>query len=245
MTSEGPSGDGPCGPSFGGPFGKSALSIFGASKVKAPSKPLDKMDLAELFIHYGSDKDRNGYTQCYHAILNHLRDSEVSLLEIGIGTMIPGAHSSMVGYALEGYEPGGSLRAWAQYFPKGQIVGVDIQPDTQFTNVDRVRTFLCDSTDVTSTNVFKQKLEGQQFDVIVDDGSHWDTAQLKTLSNLYPLLKEGGYYIIEDIYPGSGVSVNPKQVDDIVGGDPFFFVGVKNNICVIHKSHINSKRENY
>ncbi len=99
-------------------------------------------DLCDLFNKYGSDKDRNGYAQVYHTLFHKLCDQPINFLEIGIGTMIPGVASSMQGYALEGYKPGGSLRAWRDYFVNGRIVGVDIQPDTQFTDEQRIETYL-------------------------------------------------------------------------------------------------------
>src|SRR5215831_13779827 len=102
-------------------------------------------DLAQLFHQYGSDKDRNGYAPCYAALLTPRRESIRSVLEIGIGTMIEGVPASMRGYALGHYSPGGSLRAWRDFFPHADVVGVDIQPDTQFSD-DRITTHLADST---------------------------------------------------------------------------------------------------
>jgi len=156
-----------------------------------------KMYLGDLFNKYGSDKDRHGYTPIYDSLFKKIRQNEISLLEIGIGTMIEGAHSSMVGYALPGYAPGGSLRAWRDYFPRGDICGIDVQPDTQF-NEDRIITALADST---NKEALDNALKSKQFDIIVDDGSHYDEHQLQTLENLWDRLKPGGYYIIEDLQP--------------------------------------------
>jgi hypothetical protein len=201
-------------------------------------------DLSELFNKYGSDKDRNGYTQLYHTLFHKMKNEPIVMLEIGIGTMIPGAHSSMVGYALNGYAPGGSLRAWRDYFTEGKIIGADVQPDTQFSDEPRIETYICNSTSPLDSNNFMEKLD-VQFDIIIDDGSHVDHHQLLTLQNFYKYLKPGGIYIIEDIYPGSLVSTNPGVVAFLCNYDPYFFVGLKNNLCVIYKEHINSKRENY
>ena len=202
------------------------------------------LDLSELFNKYGSDKDRNGYTQLYHTLFDKMKDEPIVMLEIGIGTMIPGAHSSMVGYSLEGYNPGGSLRAWRDFFSKGRIIGADVQPDTQFTDEPRIETYLCDSTNYNDVNQFTEKLD-VKFDIIIDDGSHYDQHQMITLQNFYKHLKPGGIYIIEDIYPGSKVSTNPGALAFLCDYDPYFFVGIKNNLCIIYKQHIKSKRENY
>ena len=219
-------------------------------------------DLAELFNKYGSDKDRNGYAQIYHTLFYEKRLNSICMLEIGIGTLIPGVHSSMVGYNLPGYKPGGSLRAWRDFFPKGRIIGADIQLDTQFDDEPRIETYICDSTKPDSVSELMNKISQKpssenedsddqydaddfKFDIILDDGSHHDMDQIDTLKHFYPYLKEGGIYIIEDIYLGSKVVSMPGIVSAMCQHDPFFFVGVKNNICVIYKQHITSKRLNF
>jgi hypothetical protein len=211
------------------------------------------MDLAELFHHYGSDKDRNGYSPLYATLLTALRLSSqrVRLIEVGIGTMIEGAPSSMLGYGLEGYRPGGSLRAWRDWFrlPRRSeldIVGLDIQPDTQFSE-EGIRTALCDSTDGQAVESCFKKLgiPRSSVDVLIDDGLHLDTAQWATLKNMLPFVRDGGFYIIEDIYHSSRVSGEPERLEEYAAGYPYFFVGVKNNLCVVHKSPLHTRRLGY
>jgi hypothetical protein len=190
-------------------------------------------ELGALFNTYGSDKDRNGYTPMYHSILKHLRDREIALLEVGIGTLIPGAPSSMVGYSLPGYAPGGSLRAWRDYFPKGRIVGADIQPDTQFSE-DRITTVLADSS---SKEQLDKALGDQMFDVIIDDGLHWDETQVQTLQNLWHRVRPGGFYITEDITEWSRIPTEFRgRITEIVGSTAVFFLTEKKNFMVISKS---------
>lgn len=207
------------------------------------------LDLAELFNKYGSDKDRNGYAQVYYTLFANKCNDNIVLLEIGIGTMIPGVHSSMHDYSLEGYKPGGSLRAWRDFFPNGRIIGVDVQPDTQFDDEPRIETYICNSTKASELTELISNLkiddEDLKFDIIIDDGSHYDMDQLQTLRNFYPYLKDGGIYIIEDINPNCRIVQHPALVGCGCQQDPYFFVGLKNNICVIYKSHLNSKRLNY
>lgn len=190
-------------------------------------------DLAALFNKYGSDKDRNGYSHLYSILFDHLKNNEMNVLEVGIGTMTDGAASSMKGYMPDTYLPGASLRAWRDYFVNSAVYGADVQPDTQFEET-RIKTFLCDSTsrDAVSAVI---GASGLQFDIIVDDGLHWDRAQMDTLQNFFPYLKEGGLYVIEDIYPGSGLSSNPNLIKDLIGPYEYYYVGLKNNQCVIRK----------
>jgi hypothetical protein len=196
------------------------------------------LDLADLFNKYGSDKDRNGYSHLYSILFDGLKNEKLNVLEIGIGTMIQGAQSSMKGYMPDSYLPGASLRAWNDYFINSAIYGIDIQLDTQI-NEDRINTFVADSTNADAVNELMQKLN-IQFDIIIDDGWHWDEAQKNTLKNFFPYLKDGGIYVIEDIYPGSNITNGPHEIKNIVGSNEHCFVGLANNQCVIRKKNINA-----
>ena len=199
----------------------------------------NNLDIADLFNKYGSDKDRNGYSHLYSILFDRIKNDKLNVLEIGIGTMIGGVKSSMKGYMPDTYLPGASLRAWNDYFPNARIIGMDIQKDTQFTE-NRIETYLCDSTDPNSVYEVMNKLN-IQFDIIVDDGWHYDEAQKKTFINFIPYLKDNGIYVIEDIYPGSNLNNSVDIMKEITNGYEYFFVGLKNNQCVIRKKKINAK----
>jgi len=151
--------------------------------------------LRQLIDFYGSDKTINGYTPIYQSIFYPLRNNDLNLLEIGIGTMIPNVPSSMVGYGSEHYAPGASLKAFRDFFSNGKIYGGDIQEDCMFEE-DRIKTFLFNSMDINECNA---ALNDLTFDIIIDDGLHEAQAQLNTFLNLFPRLNSGGYYFIEDI----------------------------------------------
>lgn len=152
-------------------------------------------NLGELFDHYGTDKTRSGYAGIYEDLYEHRRHEVTRVLEIGIGTLLPAAPSSMLGYAAPHYRPGGSLRAWRDYFPNATIWGIDTQHDTQF-NEHRITTTLADSTNPAQ---LRRVLDGLDFDLIIDDGAHDPLSQVKTLNNLWSYRKPDGWYIIEDI----------------------------------------------
>jgi len=188
--------------------------------------------LGDLFNKYGSDKDRNGYTVLYQSLFKNLRQQPVDLLEIGIGTMLPDVYYSMHKYALPGYKPGGSLRAWRDYFPNGNIIGCDIQPDTQFSE-DRIVTYLADST---KKEELDNVLGDKMFDIILDDGDHWEINQLKTLKNLWHRLKPNGYYIIEDLQEWNRIGTEFKpEIREFIGEGPDMYLTEKRNIFVISK----------
>ena len=101
--------------------------------------------LNEIIDWYGSDKNLSGYTPYYIEIFESIRNNNIELLEIGIGTIIVSAQSSMANTSIKNYKPGASLRSWQEYFSNAKIYGGDIQFDTQFEE-DRIKTFLFDST---------------------------------------------------------------------------------------------------
>lgn len=192
------------------------------------------MELAQLFNTHGSDKDRNGYSHLYSILFDHIRFNQLNVLEIGVGTMIPNVKSSMKGYMPDSYRPGASHRAWNDYFPNSKIYGMDIQPDTKFQE-NNIKTFLCSSVEKTAVDELMTDLD-IKFDIIIDDGWHWDNAQKQTLVNLFPYLKDDGLYVIEDIYPNSELnSSTPLVIKNLIGSYEHFFVGLKNNQCVIRK----------
>jgi hypothetical protein len=190
--------------------------------------------LQEIINKFGSDKNLSGYTPTYTELFEPIRDNQMNLLEIGIGTIIRGAQSSMANTQIQNYKPGASLRVWKEYFSHALIYGGDIQEDTQFTE-DRIQTFLFDSTN-------KEECDGTlndiQFDVIIDDGWHKWEAQLSTITNLFSKVKVGGYYIIEDIEQGGGSVLfnnNFEVIKKIVGQNTITPNSIQ-NLIVIHKT---------
>ena len=155
------------------------------------------------------------------------------MLEIGIGTLIPEARWSMVGWGAPHYKPGGSLRSWRDYFPNADIMGFDVQPDTQFRE-ERISTFICDSTDGNAVSAVIEERNFRDIDLIVDDGSHRPTDQLSTLKNCFKFLRHGGLYVIEDV--GGGEIFNYKtDISEIVGKSIIFNIGLGFNPIFIIK----------
>jgi hypothetical protein len=188
-----------------------------------PAASSDHQGLRRLFDAEGSDK--GWHANAYDIVLAPHRQSVRSLLEIGIGTLIADAPSSMVGYAADHYRPGGSLRAWRNYFPNAEIVGTDIQPDTQFAE-ERIRTILCNSAD--SAEVERCFGHEARFDVVIDDGSHEAGDQIATLRNFYPMVRPSGFYFIEDVLQTGALFWNLALIEPHIGGAPSFSVNVDN-----------------
>lgn len=102
-----------------------------------------------------------------------------------------------------GVMDGASLRMWREYYPKAEIVGVDIN-DKSHISIDGVMILQLDATDPS------QLQDLGVFDIIVDDGSHMTGDQQKSFEHLYlNQLSEKGYYIIEDLH----TSLMPNYVN--------------------------------
>jgi len=142
-------------------------------------------DLTALAKHFKTDKWGNHYyTPHYQRHLEHLREQPIRLLEIGIG-----------GYA-RAKDGGASLRMWKHFFPNGQIVGLDIE-DKSFVEEERIKVYQGDQSDPELLRRIHE--ESGPFDVIIDDGSHRVWHVLPSFQTLFPLLKDDGIYVIEDI----------------------------------------------
>lgn len=130
--------------------------------------------MEELGIKYDTDKiTHHGYHRFYESFLQQFCTLEMNMLEIGIETKA-------------------SLKMWLEYFPKGNIYGIDINFSD---NGDRYKIFKGDQSD---TN-FLKTLNLPSLDFIIDDGSHVPQHQIITFNALFPKLKDGGVYIVEDI----------------------------------------------
>jgi len=95
---------------------------------------------------------------------------------------------------------GCSLKAFEEYFPNANMVGLDIG-DKSYLDSERIKTFVLDQGNESHLNEFIKlcNRSNLQFDFILDDGSHNIKHQQLTFGKLFSLVKPGGMYIIEDL----------------------------------------------
>jgi demethylmacrocin O-methyltransferase len=155
-------------------------------------------DLTRLAVLYGTDKwGTHWYTPHYDRYFRPMKSRRLNVLEIGVG-----------GY--ESPEAGGrSLRMWKAYFRKSQIVGIDLYDKSYFSE-HRIDVRQCDQTDKDSLIRLCEEYGG--FDIVIDDGSHINEHVVQSFEVLFPLLREGGIYVAEDIqtayWPSYGGGIN-------------------------------------
>jgi demethylmacrocin O-methyltransferase len=143
-----------------------------------------RASLTRLAQSLGTDKAGvHKYTQHYENHLRQLKWARFALLEIGVG-----------GYAAKG-QGGESLRMWSSFFPKAQVIGLDIE-DKSFVEGRNIRIYQGHQTD--EPLLRRIAAEAGLLKVIVDDGSHRPAHIRETFRVLFPLLASGGIYAIED-----------------------------------------------
>lgn len=155
-------------------------------------------NLNELAIKYKTDKKipdgkkaknglyGHGYTPYYEQIFEGKKIK--NLLEIGISF-------------------GGSLLMWNEFLPKTNIYGMDIS-DKRFKKKRQkledkgIHIYIGDQANPKDLQVFRNI----DFDVIIDDGGHRMQQQQVSFAELFPTLKSGGMYIIEDLHTSNKAS---------------------------------------
>lgn len=157
--------------------------------------------LREIALKHGTDKaggstdpGRHEYCEAYEQFLGHLRwhtDSAgitrpnvFTLLELGVG-------------GEEHPDRGGqSLRTWREYFPHARIHGVDLYEKTF--QVPGCEIHMGSQDDVDFLQNLIKKIGHPE--VIIDDASHVNIMTVSSFMILFPMLKPGGIYVVEDVH---------------------------------------------
>jgi len=144
------------------------------------------------------------YAIHYQRHFSQLRSSKFTLLEIDISAEDRDAAD------------GSSLHRWKRFFPKAEIVGVHLD-DKSFVNEQRIHTYQGSQVDADLLRGIARK--HRHLKIIIDNGSHRPEHTRATFAILFPLLADGGYYVIEraastdmikDLFDG----LNHQELDD-------------------------------
>lgn len=137
--------------------------------------------LAEIAREFDTDKTQSpGYIENYERRFGHLRGAPVRLLELGV------------------YH-GGSLLMWQQYFSKGLIVGLDLEPNPLEKMPDRVRFYQGSQSDEALLDLIARECAPDGFDIVIDDAAHIGTIARASFRHLFEKhLKSNGIYVVED-----------------------------------------------
>ena len=142
--------------------------------------------IAEIFRSYavfdgegrhtnGTDKQSNhNYGDAYESLFHNREDVKL-MMEVGVAD-------------------GSCLRAWRDVFPNALCVGMDIHHSDRACG-ERIEFHLGDQR---SKADCERAAGGRQFDLIVEDATHLLSSTLLTLYWLWPFVKPGGLYVVEE-----------------------------------------------
>lgn len=150
--------------------------------TKTPTGPLESLDA--IGLRTGTDKAStiHDYLGVYEQQLGHLRGERFQLVEIGV-------------------HKGASTRMWAEFFPRADVVGIDIDPACRAIEDDRIKVLVGNQGDPRFLARLARRLRPL---VLVDDGSHRWEHQIDTFRTLFPIVRRGGFFIVEDIHTSFG-----------------------------------------
>jgi len=118
------------------------------------------------------------YFDVYERWFNPLRDKHINFLELGV-------------------RDGKSLRVWREYFEHANILGVDINPQSAHQDTKGCKVEICSQTDREKLTKISKRVKG--WDIVVDDASHLNKLTAQSFEILWPTVRPGGLYIIEDL----------------------------------------------
>lgn len=168
------------------------------SQFSSQEKNKDNYEFMDaIALEAGTDKSSafHDYTQIYSQYFHELKDKPLTFLEIGI------------------YK-GNSVKLWEKYFPVADLHFIDITPRKIEYNSTRSHYHFLDQTDALVLTDLGNSIG--PFDIIIDDGGHTMVQQITSFKALFPFIKSGGIYVIEDLhtsywsaYGGVGSEKNP------------------------------------
>lgn len=150
------------------------------------------------------------YLPVYEKHFGPYRDTDLKFLEIGVFK-------------------GGSLEMWRKYFgPNSKICGIDIDPACADYETPGTTVRIGSQADPEFLRTVVDELGAP--DIILDDGSHVAAHQDASFRTLFPLLKDGGLYVIEDLHTaywpqweggyrrkGTAIELVKTMIDDMHG----------------------------
>lgn len=148
------------------------------------------------------------YLPIYDRYLAPWRGRPVRMLEIGVSR-------------------GGSMKLWRKFLgPDAVLFGIDIDPECARFDGQDSQVRIGSQADPAFLREVIAEMGG--VDIVLDDGSHVSAHIRASLDTLYPLLAEGGLYLIEDLHacywrnygggyrrPGSFIETVKTMIDDM------------------------------
>jgi hypothetical protein len=145
--------------------------------------------LDELAALHASDKGSapgrglfpKRYVPVYEHLLEPLRDQQCQIVEYGVYN-------------------GGSIRMWLDHLPKARVIGVDLRAAPRSIATNNRYTHVQGNQSLAETRDEVLRARKGPIDAIIDDCSHQTEDHRATYELMWPHLRPGGWYAIEDLH---------------------------------------------
>jgi len=178
----------------GGGVGRNDPSEIATGERLLPREK-DFVSAARSLLPITDKVTTHGYHPMYGRFLlpYYRRKPGMKMLEIGLGCDM-------------NYEPGASVALWKKLFPKANLWEAEynatcVEVSTRQGKLDGFNTLVGDQGDDNTLDDWIRK-SGGEFDVVIDDGGHHNCQITTSFDKLWPELKPGGLYFIEDMQVG-------------------------------------------
>jgi hypothetical protein len=187
-------------------------------------------DLWSIASEHNAQKSRH-FCEIYSMYFERLRNDFIQLLEIGV-------------------HRGRSLKMWKDYFPNGNIFGIEKRPIKDY-DEERIKVFVGDQGDPEFLEEVLNSIKGLPT-IVIDDGSHIGKDQISSFETIFGKLEPHcGLYCIEDLCTsyvftreggnigkeGTGVDYIKKLIDIVVPGrSDIKSLNVYHDLAIIGKS---------
>ena len=152
---------------------------------------------------YNTVKHRHPYTAVYNMLFSPFKNRQINFAEIGVA----GGNSAVL---------------WEMYFTNADTRIHMFDSDQNFLDhgkglVNDRHTFskMDVSVDGDVLRALKESYAGQ-YDVILDDSSHNHEHQIRIIKEAFPLLRQGGLLIVEDIFRSTAEDEYTRELRDIL-----------------------------
>ena len=137
-------------------------------------------EIADELGNWGDGTKARAYYGVYDRYLGELADRPVTMLELGV------------------YH-GESTKVFATYFKTGTVIAVDVEDrGVDFAGYPNVAFERADQRDAKRLREICQRHAPDGLDLVIDDAAHIGSWSQSSYRALMPLLRPGGFYIVED-----------------------------------------------
>ena len=173
------------------------LFNFGIENSKRSSRS-DIEELGQLFKKYKTSKYGHLYHNLYGFYFGHIKNEQLNILEIGIGCGMS-------------FGVGKSLMSWKEYFQNSKISIFEYNQNCAEKFRDKMDNLYIG--DQSNFDDLRKVEKNGPYDLIVDDGGHSRRQMINSLVGLFPYLKSGGVYAVEDLFFANSNQRRYKDLD--------------------------------